>query len=84
MTLCRVRRAFYLAFFGRPRHAPHADAGLMRRAFLFYSVCRSYTVGLHANLTISTRGLSLELLIHSPVHDMYLCFRGSKLEGRRM
>ncbi|XP_060801546.1 uncharacterized protein LOC106137572 isoform X1 [Amyelois transitella] len=36
------------------------------------------------NLTISTRGFSLELLIHSPVQDMYLCFNRSKLVGRRL
>lgn len=37
-----------------------------------------------ANLTISTRGYSLELLIHSPVQDMFLCFNRSKLVGRRL
>ncbi|XP_047509246.1 uncharacterized protein LOC125052439 isoform X2 [Pieris napi] len=36
------------------------------------------------NLTISTRGLSLDLLIHSPVQDMYLCFNRSRLVGRRL
>ncbi|KAL0830458.1 hypothetical protein ABMA28_002624 [Loxostege sticticalis] len=36
------------------------------------------------NLTISTRGFSLELLIHSPVRDMYLCFNRSRLVGRRL
>lgn len=37
-----------------------------------------------ANLTISTRGVNLELLIHSPVQDMYLCFNRSRLVGRRL
>ncbi|XP_041979945.1 uncharacterized protein LOC121733677 isoform X2 [Aricia agestis] len=36
------------------------------------------------NLTISTRGLSLELLIHSPLQSMYLCFNRTKLVGRRL
>ncbi|XP_049872346.1 uncharacterized protein LOC126371154 isoform X2 [Pectinophora gossypiella] len=36
------------------------------------------------NLTISTRSFSLELLIHSPVQDMYLCFNRSRLVGRRL
>ncbi|XP_061714266.1 uncharacterized protein LOC134668127 isoform X1 [Cydia fagiglandana] len=36
------------------------------------------------NLTISSRGYSLELLIHSPVQDMYLCFNKAKLVGRRL
>ncbi|KAJ8716559.1 hypothetical protein PYW07_003186 [Mythimna separata] len=36
------------------------------------------------NLTISTRGVSLELLIHSPMQDMYLCFNRSRLVGRRL
>ncbi|XP_032516557.1 uncharacterized protein LOC116769536 isoform X1 [Danaus plexippus] len=36
------------------------------------------------NLTISTRGVSLDLLIHSPVQDMYLCFNRSRLVGRRL
>ncbi|XP_072932615.1 fibroblast growth factor 17-like isoform X2 [Epargyreus clarus] len=36
------------------------------------------------NLTISTRGYSLDLLIHSPVQDMYLCFNRSRLVGRRL
>ncbi|CAH2084881.1 unnamed protein product [Euphydryas editha] len=36
------------------------------------------------NLTISTRGLSLDLLIHSPVQDMYLCFNRSRFVGRRL
>ncbi|XP_068633878.1 uncharacterized protein ths isoform X1 [Battus philenor] len=38
----------------------------------------------HPNLTISTSGVNLELLIHSPVQDMYLCFNRSKLIGRRL
>ncbi|KAJ2951025.1 hypothetical protein O0L34_g5398 [Tuta absoluta] len=36
------------------------------------------------NLTISTRSFSLELLIHSPVQDMFLCFNRSRLVGRRL
>ncbi|XP_039754861.1 uncharacterized protein LOC120629855 isoform X2 [Pararge aegeria] len=36
------------------------------------------------NLTLSTHGLSLDLLIHSPIHDMYLCFNRSRLIGRRL
>ncbi|CAG9787848.1 unnamed protein product [Diatraea saccharalis] len=36
------------------------------------------------NLTISTRGINLELLIHSPIHDMYLCFNRARLVGKRL
>ncbi|XP_012551401.2 uncharacterized protein LOC114242458 isoform X2 [Bombyx mandarina] len=35
------------------------------------------------NLTISSR-FSLELLIYSPIQDMYLCFNRSRLVGRRL
>ncbi|KAG6446040.1 hypothetical protein O3G_MSEX004205 [Manduca sexta] len=35
------------------------------------------------NLTISSR-FSLELLIYSPVQEMYLCFNRSRLVGRRL
>lgn len=36
------------------------------------------------NLTFSMRGINLELLIHSPEQDMYLCFNRSRLVGRRL
>ncbi|XP_035450360.1 uncharacterized protein LOC118276226 isoform X2 [Spodoptera frugiperda] len=36
------------------------------------------------NLTMSISGINLELLIHSPMQDMYLCFNRSRLVGRRL
>ncbi|XP_034829004.1 uncharacterized protein ths isoform X1 [Maniola hyperantus] len=36
------------------------------------------------NLTLISRGSNLDLLIHSPTHDMYLCFNRSRLIGRRL
>ncbi|XP_011558134.1 uncharacterized protein LOC105388826 isoform X2 [Plutella xylostella] len=70
----------------------------MVRSVRLYSQCSHLYVSVSANgsvtarsigndqpnLTMSTRGRSLELLLHSPAQDMFLCFRGPKLVGRRM